>query len=304
MGRFKLGRFPTKIGALGLMALALTGCGPQYVLFHPAGPVAQGELNLLVLASVAMGVVILGVYLLLAIALVRFREGPKRPPGIYAPEWDGDRRLEAIWFLVPVVLLTIIAVPTVRETFHLADPPPARGDPVVIDVTSLTWKWLFEYPKQHIATVNYVVIPAGQPVLFELTADSAMDTFWVPRLGGMEYTMPNQVLPLWLEASRPGRFWGHSANFSGLDFEQMFFTVRAVPPSTFAQWADGLRHTAKPMTLSGYRRLLQFGVVGEESYGAYPASTFPYQPTGFTLTGDGMYTLMKARPMGSGAHGP
>ncbi len=274
------------------MVLALTGCGRQYVLFHPAGPVAQDELNLLVLTSVAMAVVIGGVYVLLVIALVRFR-ARKRRLGPYAPEWDGDRRLEVIWFLIPVIILTIIAIPTVRETFRLADPPRPKEAPVVIDVTSLTWKWLFEYPGQHVATVNYVVIPAGRKVLFELTADSAMNTFWVPRLGGMEYTMPNQVLPRWLEASHPGVYWGHSGNFSGLGFENMFFTVRAVKPAAFARWVRSTDRSSPPLTLTAYHQLLRFSVTGRATYGSYPPSTFPFKPIGFTLTGDGMYMPMK-----------
>ena len=278
--------------ALAGLVPTLTGCGRQYVLFHPAGPVAQSELNLLVLAAVAMAVVIAGVYLLLAIVLVRFR-AKRRRLGPYAPEWDGDRRLEILWFVIPVVILTIIAVPTVRKTYRLADPPRPKQGPVVIDVTSLTWKWLFEYPGRRVATVNYVVIPAGRKVLFELTADSAMNTFWVPRLGGMEYTMPNQVLPLWLEASHPGVYWGHSGNFSGLGFENMFFTVRAVKPTAFDRWIRDTRRSSPPMTLSAYHRLLRFGLAGRATYGNYPTRTFPFQPTGFTLTGDGMYMPMK-----------
>lgn len=292
-----------KIVVTSVVVLALTGCGPQYVLFHPAGPVAQVELNLLVRTAVAMSVVIGGVYALLVIALVRFR-ARKRRLGPYAPEWDGDRRLEIIWFLIPIIILTIIAIPTVRETFRLANPPRPKRPPIVIDVTSLTWKWLFEYPGQHVATVNYVVIPAGQMVLFELTADSAMNTFWVPRLGGMEYTMPNEVLPLWLKASHPGVFWGHSGNFSGLGFEDMFFTVRAVTPAAFARWIRSTGRSAPPLTLAAYHHLLRFSVTGRATYGRYPPSTFPFKPIGFTLTGDGMYMPMDRSmpaPMNSGS---
>jgi cytochrome aa3-600 menaquinol oxidase subunit 2 len=274
----------------GGLALALTGCGKQYVVLHPAGPVAATELHLMLLAAITMAVVIAFVYLLLAVVLVRFRDRPgNRAP--YRPDWDAHRGLEAAWFLIPALMLAIIAVPTVEDTFRLAR-LPQKADPVVIDVTSLTWKWLFEYPGQHVATVNYAVIPVGVPVLFRLFADSAMNTFWVPALGGMEYTMPNEVLPLWLEASRPGVYWGHSGNFSGPGFERMFFTVRAVPLAAFRDWARHLRRTAPAMSMADYRRLLRFGTVGMERYSAYPASTFPALSTGFTLTGGKFMPMM------------
>ena len=292
MGR-RLGALRGRLLLAGLaVGLLATGCGPQYVVLHPAGPVGRSELNLMGLAAAAMGLVILAVFILLAIVIIRFRERPgNRAP--YMPKWEGQPWLERLWFLVPAILLTIIAIPTVQVTFALSHVPRGK-DPVVIDVTSLQWKWFFEYPGQHIATVNYVVIPAGKPVLFELTADSPMNTFWVPQLGGMEYTMPGRVLPLWLQADHPGTYWGHSGQFSGVEFEKMFFDVKAVSPSAFRAWEQKTRR-APPLTLVAYRRLLQFNTVGRETFGAYPADTFPSVSHGFTLKG-GMYMLMSNDP--------
>jgi cytochrome aa3-600 menaquinol oxidase subunit 2 len=272
-------------------AAAVSGCGSRYVVLHPAGPVAQAEMRLMLLAALAMGLVILFVFVLLAIAAFRFRDVPgRRAP--YVPEWHESRALEWIWFSIPVLLLAVIAVPTVRLTYTLAAVPTGES-PLVIDVTSLTWKWLFEYPEQHVATVNYVEIPTGRTVLFELTANSPMNTFWVPQLGGMEYAMPGEVLPLWLRADRAGTYWGHSANFSGLHFAEMFFAVQAVPPAEFARWVGQVQRSAPAMTLQDYRRLLTFGTVGTETYSAYPAQTFPPVTHGFGLTG-GQYVPVQA----------
>ena len=270
-------------GAGVVAALLLGGCGKQYVLLHPKGPVGQSELHMLLLASAVMGVVILFVFVLLAIALIRFRDRPGRKAP-YVPEYAENKRLETLWFVIPAVILTIIAVPTVRLTYGLAHLPPKR-DPVVVDVTSLSWKWLFEYPAQHLATVNYVVIPAGKPVLFKLTADSAMNTFWIPALGGMEYTMPGEVLPLWLQANEPGTYWGHSGNFSGVDFEKMFFTVRVLQSAQFTRWAAHARRSAPPLTAQAYHTLLAFGTTGEHTYSSFPAQTFPSEANGFSLKG-------------------
>jgi len=276
-----------------LAAPLLAGCGPQYAVLDPAGPVGHIEYRLIVLSSAAMAVVIGFVYVLFAYVLVRFRDKPgRRAP--YRPDWAGDRRLEVLWFLIPVALLATIAVPTVRETFYLAKLPPARHR-LVIDVTAMQWKWLFQYPAQHVATVNYVEIPARTDVLFRLTANGPMNAFWVPRLGGLEYTMPGRVLPLWLEANRPGTYWGHGGQFSGLGFERMFFTVRAVPRARFAAWARAVRRTARPMTMADLKRLLYPAVTGQTAFSAYPSRSFPPVSHGFSLTG-GMYTIYARRP--------
>lgn len=310
-GNVRSGRMWRAGARLPLLALLLigstllAGCGQKYVLLHPVGTVGLEELHLMYLAAIAMGVVIVFVFALLAVTVYRFRDRPdRRAP--FLPHFHGDRRLEVTWFVVPALILAVISVPMVRLTYTLAKmPDPAKGgDPLVIDVTSLSWKWLFEYPAQHVATVNYFEMPSGQPVLFELAADSAMNTFWVPQLGGMEYTMPGRLLPLWLTAPKPGTYWGHSGQFSGLEFEKMFFSDKVVTPTQFSQWAAHLRQTGKPMTMATYRQLLVHNTVGTMSFSSYPASTFPQVSHGFSLEG-GMYTIsqqgLSATPMSTGA---
>ena len=271
------------------IGLLVTGCGQQYVLLHPAGPVAKSELGLIYLTGALMIVMILLVWILLAIVLVRFRDRPgnKAP---YRPLWDHSRKLELFWVGLSLVVVIVISIPTVQKTYALDKLPKAK-DPVVIDVTAIQYKWLFEYPQQHIATVNYINIPSGVPVEFELTADAPMNTFWVPRLGGMEYTMPNRVLPLWLEADKPGVYWGHSGQFSGLEFEKMFFDVKAVSPAAFNKWLTQTHRTAPAMTMQDYHALLKFNTVGYQTYGNYPADTFPSVMSGYTLNGSGMYLI-------------
>lgn len=242
------------------------------------------------LAAIAMAVVIAITFALFFYAVYRFRDKPGNTAP-YRPDWNSHKLLEILWWIGPAVLLAVIAVPTVKVIYKLDHLPKAK-DPVVIDVTSLTWKWLFEYPGQKVATVNYLEIPTGEPVLFKMTADSPMNTFWIPQLGGMEYTMPNRVLPLWLQANKPGIYWGDSGNYSGTGFEKMFFKVRAVSPSQFEQWAKRVHASASPMTVADYHQLLKHDTMGKATYGSFPADTFPSEASGFTLTGGGMYMTM------------
>jgi cytochrome aa3-600 menaquinol oxidase subunit 2 len=268
------------------VGILTAGCGRQYVVLHPAGPVGLAELRLIETAAIPMAVVILFVFVLFGIAVWRFRERPHRKSA-YAPNWNGGRWLEFALFVIPVLIVVFIAVPTVEQTFALDRLPPAKH-PLIIDVTSLDFKWMFQYPRQGIATVNYIDVPVGKPLLFELTANSPMNTFWVPQLGGMEFAMPGRVLPLYLQADRAGVYRGESANFSGRLFVRMVFQVHAVSPARFAAWVASVRRKSPPMTLAGYRQLLSVGVAVQRSFSSYPADTFPKVTHGFTLQG-GMY---------------
>jgi len=51
--------------------------------------------------------------------------------------------------------------------------------PITIQVVALQWKWLFIYPEQNIATVNFIEFPENTPLNFVLTADAPMNSFWI-----------------------------------------------------------------------------------------------------------------------------
>ncbi|MCL6633281.1 MAG: COX aromatic rich motif-containing protein [Alicyclobacillus herbarius] len=254
--------------------LLLSGCTrEQFLVFNPVGPVATIEMHLIILSLILVGIVVVPVILLLWYIVHRFRDRPdnKAP---YRPEWSESKTLEAIWWGIPIVIIGILAVNTVHDTFRLTRPPEPTGSPLTIHVTSLDWKWLFQYPDQKIATVNYCYIPTGRPIQFVLTADAPMNSFWVPQLGGQEYTMPGMAMRLWLQANKPGTYFGSGANFTGRGFAHMKFDVIATSNAAFEQWATKVRQTAPALTRDGYAQLVKQSVVGRMSFSSFPPGLF------------------------------
>lgn len=265
-----------------LLPVMLSGCGTDYPVFHPAGPVARLELHLIVLSTIVMTVIILLVWGLFGYVLVRYRERPGNSAP-YRPDWRHQRSLEVGVLALPVVALVILAFPMTAKTFVLAHVPSRH--PLVINVTSFDYKWLFQYPTRHIATVNYLDVPVGRPLLLHLTAHSPMTALWVPNLGGMEYAMPNRVLPLWLEADRVGTYRGRNAQFNGLNYWRMTFAVHAVPPRQFNVWVRRVRHTRPAMSEADWRAFGRPTLAPPQAFSAYPANTFPKQASDFTVRG-------------------
>jgi cytochrome o ubiquinol oxidase subunit 2 len=72
-----------------------------------------------------------------------------------------------------------------------------------------------------------------------------MNSFFVPQLGSQVYTMAGMISQLSLEADKPGRYGGLSAQFSGRGFAGMHFTVNAIPAAAYAQWVSD-RQAAGP----------------------------------------------------------
>jgi cytochrome aa3-600 menaquinol oxidase subunit 2 len=261
--------------AFGMLmtVLLLSGCDSKFLVLDPKGPVAETQQKLILLSVILCAIVIIPVLGILVFIVWRYRDKPGNNAP-YTPEWHDSKLLETIWWGIPIIIIGILGAYTARDTYALAKPPVSDTTPITIQVTSLDWKWLFQYPDQKIATVNYVQIPAGVPVRFQLTSDAPMNSFWIPQLGGQEYTMPGMAMELWLQADKPGKFYGTGANFSGKDFAHMRFDVEAKPQAEFNQWVESVKKTAPALTKEGYEQLAKPGTAEKALYSSYPDGLF------------------------------
>ncbi|QSO51784.1 ubiquinol oxidase subunit II [Alicyclobacillus curvatus] len=273
MKRHSASRTVTVAGLALTMMLMLTGCGSQYVVLNPAGPVGNEELHLIVLSAILVGIVIVPVLILLAIIVYRYRDKPGNK-ALYQPNFKESRILEVIWWGIPIIIIGVLGAFTAKTTFALTKPPENNIKPMTVEVTSMDWKWLFQYPGQGVATVNYVNIPVGVPVQFVLTADSPMNSFWIPQLGGQEYTMPGMAMGLWLQADKPGTYAGYGANFTGSGFAHMHFQVHSQSQQDFTAWVNQVKQSNHPLTMSGFDQLSKPGLSSDQTYSSYPPQLF------------------------------
>jgi cytochrome o ubiquinol oxidase subunit II len=223
--------------------------GSDIAILQPAGIIAEKQRNLLLFASLLSLVVILPVFALTFFIAVRYREGNTKAR--YSPDWDHHLALETLWWGIPIAIILVLSVVTWRSS-HDLDPTRALASsqkPLTIQVVALQWKWLFIYPEQHIATVNYVQFPANRPITFNITADAPMNSFWIPRLGGQIYAMAGMSTQLHLMANSTGTYNGSSANLSGSGFADMKFIVKSTSTSDFDSWT---KHTISSKDVLDY----------------------------------------------------
>ena len=175
----------------------------------------------------------------------------------YKPNWDKNALIETIWWGIPCLIILVLAVVTWCST-HDLDPYKALDSskkPLKVQVVALQWKWLFIYPEQRVASVNYLQIPEDTPIDFEITSDAPMNSFWIPRLGGQVYAMQGMTTQLHLMADEPGKFTGSSANLSGKGFAGMDFLVRSSTDQDFSDWVTAAKKTHHDLTTAEYKTL-------------------------------------------------
>jgi len=223
-------------------------------IIHPSGMIAEKERDLLVFATLLMMVVVIPVFVLTFVFTWKYHVQNKNSK--YLPNWDHSVSLEALWWGIPLIIVAVLSVVTWDQT-HKLDPykPIASNkEPLTIQVVALQWRWLFLYPQQGVASINLFQFPKDRPVKFEITADSPMNSFWIPELGGQIYAMPKMQTELHTISDRVGKYRGSSANISGKGFADMVFVAEVVEEEDFDRWIQSAKQ-AEVLDFAGYRAL-------------------------------------------------
>ncbi|GGD58567.1 ubiquinol oxidase subunit II [Paenibacillus nasutitermitis] len=261
-------------GVLTAVPVLASGC-TSMVVFDPKGPVGEQQRDLIVFTMLLCLVIAVPVFAITAWIIWRYRDKPGNKAA-YQPKWEHSTKLETIWWGIPIVAIVILAIVTGIYTHRLDPAKPLKSDnaPITVQVTSLDWKWLFQYPDQGIATINTLVIPENTPVKFDLTSDGPMNSFWVPQLGGMIYTMSGMATTLHLQADEVGDYFGTGANFTGREFAKMAFTTKAVTQDEFDGWINEVKSKGGALTDEAYQQLVKPGTSPIVTYGSISDGLF------------------------------
>jgi cytochrome o ubiquinol oxidase subunit 2 len=268
------------LGIFFLLMLVTRGAAP--VLLNPKGLIAAQQRDLLILTTLLGVVVVIPVFILTFGIVWKYRAS--NVAARYLPDWDHSNKLELVWWGLPLLIITVLAVVTWNSSHSLDPHRPlqASREPLTIQVVALDWKWLFLYPEERVASVNYLQFPEDRPVRFVITADAPMNSFWIPQLGGQIYAMPGMTTNLNLIADEVGSYRGVSANLSGEGFAGMDFVARASSETDFNKWIASVRRSAPSLDDAQYAALaipsknVQATVYSFEGRSVYDAVVMKY----------------------------
>ena len=237
----------------------LFACYPSHKqsTFDPQGPVAQGQAELFYLifwVATAVFIIVVG-FMLYILVRYRKKEGAVDPPQIH-----GNTKLEIALTILPIILLAIVAVPTIKETFANANSPDPNS--LTVEAIGHQWWWEFTYPHPNgsgdrIVTANEMRIPSDTVVNLELRSQNVLHSFWIPKLAGKVDVVPGNTNKMWIKANKgaEGIYLGQCAEFWGVAHALMKFRVVVETPEEFNNWlleqdADGF-NSADPLAAKG-----------------------------------------------------
>lgn len=231
------------------LAEALAGWPPP--VLDPAGPFSE---KITILAWALFGIAVVTT-LVVAISFWAAVWGPAS----VKRRFGGEKLIWAGGVAFPVVVLTGLLVWGLALTQDLSRKP--TGDELRIRVAGEMWWWRVSYldanSREFAWDANEVHIPVGRPVIFEVTSNDVIHSFWIPRLAGKIDMIPGRVNTLRLTADRPGSYGGQCGEYCGGAHALMGFVAVAHPPAEFervlAARAAPARPPASPVTLAGYQ---------------------------------------------------
>ena len=220
---------------------------------------------------VVIGIIVFGA---MAYAMFKFRHSKGAVPDT---NFTHSTVLEAIWTVIPIVILIVSAIPATRMVIeqynanHNAQPVE-----MTIKVTGYQWMWRYEYVGQDLNFIsrldresdrirqegslpdaavtphylrdvdNPLVLPADTRVRFVITADDVIHAWWVPALGWKQDAIPGVINEAWTNVKEPGTYRGVCAELCGKDHGFMPIVVKVVPKAEYSQWLAQQKAASQP----------------------------------------------------------
>jgi cytochrome o ubiquinol oxidase subunit 2 len=250
-------KFKTIFSSFLLLFITVSLSGCKLIMLNPKGMIAIDEKNIMIISVLLMLIVVIPVIFLSLYFAYRYRENNFN--AVYTPNWSHSTLLEIVCWTVPLLIIIVLGTITWTSS-HRLDPYKAIAEKektITIQAIALEWKWLFIYPEQQIASVNYVQFPVNTPIEFLITSEGPMNSFHLPQIAGQIYAMSGMQTKLNLIADTLGDYRGMSSNFSGNGFSGMTFTAHVGTQEEFNTWVKSTKHSAHPLTVSSYETLIK-----------------------------------------------
>ena len=267
-----------RLGGIGLSLLA-TGCSitTHQSTLDPKGPVAKMQLELFMVTVWITLFIFLVVGGSLLWTVIKYRERPSDRDKPIPEQGHGNPLIETALIVASILLLVIIAIPTVKAIWYTGDLPedPSselgnwypgkletdnKDEFLIINATGYQWWWAFEYPQFGLTTSNEFAIPVGKTVKINLRAGDVIHSFWLPKIAGKVDLIPGRANWMWIQADTEGHYYGQCAEYCGEAHAYMLFRTEALSPKNFANWIEHQKKDAPeptdPILLEGKKLFL------------------------------------------------
>ncbi|HCR37623.1 MAG TPA: cytochrome c oxidase subunit II [Opitutae bacterium] len=239
------------------LLLCVSGCSfkTKQSSLDPKGPIALAQYDLFMVTVWVTLFIFVTVGGALLWVVWRFRQRPDDDDDHMPNQSHGNPLVEVGLIVASILLLVIIAVPTLRVLVYTFELPEDEGSKLgqwyqgplteedaetilTVNVMGYQWWWAFEYPQLGITTANELVIPEGKVVKLNLRSADVIHSFWLPKIAGKVDLIPGRANWMWIKADEPGHYYGQCAEFCGSAHAYMLFRSDVLSHRDFEAWVE------------------------------------------------------------------
>ncbi|HEX2751881.1 MAG TPA: cytochrome c oxidase subunit II [Alphaproteobacteria bacterium] len=195
-------------------------------------------------------VITIFVMLLLLYVMIRFNAKANPKPS----KTTHNTMLEVVWTLVPVLILVVIVIPSMKLLYFADKTADAE---MTLKVTGFQWYWGYSYPDHGdieynaymvkddelkegqvrlLSTDEPVVLPIQTNIRILVTAQDVLHSWAMPALGVKMDAVPGHTNETWTRIEREGIYYGQCSELCGKDHGFMPIEIHAVSKEKFAEW--------------------------------------------------------------------
>ncbi len=198
-----------------MSAVAVSGT----VSAHAAGSAHPDEWDRLLWIVLGLGIAVgIFVFSIMVVAIWRYRE---TSPYVRKEPITHNFRLEAVWTIIPVILVTIVVILSL-QVLSTTEDIPEEG--IRIEVVGRQFEWEFIYP-DNTTTIDEVWVEEGQTVIFEIWSEDVIHSFFLPDFRLKVDAFPNYVDEVYIIAEPAGDYQIICAEFCGDIHSEMVGTL-------------------------------------------------------------------------------
>jgi cytochrome c oxidase subunit 2 len=149
----------------------------------------------------------------------------------------GNNALEILWTLIPAAIVVFVGIYSVQVLQEIERP---EDNTLVVEVVGRQFNWEFHYPDADVSSSD-LHLPVNQPVLFQITAEDVIHSFWVPEFRAKRDATPGQVAELRMTPNRIGTFPIRCAELCGPGHAGMISQVIIEDEPTFSSWLEAMK---------------------------------------------------------------
>lgn len=215
----------------------LSGC--NIAVLEPKSDTAGDQAFLIIFSFWLMMIVVGTVFILFIRFVFKYRYTDKKK-NFMPKDVKGNKKLEATWIILPVLLLIVLAVPTIAITYEQSpvtggDSDEKDGTHVYVTAEQFAWNFEHESGKEE---RNNLVIPEGESIILHLTSKDVIHSFWVPHLGGKVDVLPGEELVYEIKNPEKGTYKGKCAEYCGLQHAKMTFEANVISAAEYETYVN------------------------------------------------------------------